>query len=169
FIARSLGIGESIVVPGMLRFQIPRPVIVEPADPLVIQETIWPTADQLGPEPAGHPVAATPFQRRFDNATFTHTCVARFPVQNTEGIRVLLSLAPGEQSRIIFSVDNIASVALGSDSAVGRRVRVQLELTGGDIEPEQLVFLDAEGSKHILHDTEDAGSGYYIEAPLIEP
>ncbi|MCA9685937.1 MAG: hypothetical protein KC457_27440, partial [Myxococcales bacterium] len=168
FLPRSLAPGEAIEVPGTLRFAIPRPQIDEPGDPAFIREQISPIAEQLGPEPNPEDADTPPsFVRPYANVTLTREFIARFPVENGEGIRVLQSLAPGERSRIVFPVSNVSKLALGSQSSNKRQVRVQLELTGGDLEPEQLRFVDDQGNPHLLRDGDDPHSGYSVDLPLI--
>ncbi|HFE45741.1 MAG TPA: hypothetical protein ENJ18_09675 [Nannocystis exedens] len=167
FIDRSLAPGEIIEVEGPLHFDIAKPPRAEPGDPRVIVETIAPRAEQLGIEIEGKPASTAPFRRRYTNVTLEKQFEARFPLENRDGILVLRSLAPGERSKIRFTVHNISSRDLGVGSENGRRVRLQLEHCGGDINREHLLFTAADGIDHDLDDSDDSDSGYFLDVDKI--
>ncbi|MCA9662908.1 MAG: hypothetical protein KC486_31500, partial [Myxococcales bacterium] len=167
FIERSLAPGEAIELEGALRFDIAKPQRPEPGDPLVIAEIIAPRAEQLGVEIEGEPAAAAAFRRPYANVALERRFEARFPIENRDGIRVLRSLAPGERSKIRFTVHNISSRDLGAASESGRRVRLQLEHCGGDIDREHLLFTAADGVSHDLDDSDSPESGYLLDVDKI--
>jgi len=168
FLERALAPGEVVELDGILRFDIVRPPDLEPGDPFIIQEIIAPQAEQLGPELPGEPASATPFRRRYANVSLAETFEARFPLENRDGIRVLRSLAPGERSKILFTVHNISQRALGGRSEGGRRVRLQLEHISGDVSREHLLFTDAEGIAHDLDEGERSDVGYFIDVESVD-
>lgn len=168
FIDRSLAPNESITLEGVLRFRIPRPVIDAPADPRVETGSIAPRADQLGPERADVPAARTPFQRRYEQFNLSRTFEARFPVENATEVRVLRSIAPGEQSRFVFQVDNISRYPIGRKSPRKRRLQVQLEYVRGDVGIHELLYVDQDGVEHRLEDTDRPDSGYVHEIHYLE-
>ena len=168
FIDKSLAVGEEIVLPGPLRFEIEQVDITDPADPFVATDRVRPVADQLGVELPGRPASATPFQRRYSSVRLFHELPFRFPIENQDGIEALRSVGPGERTRIHFDVTNISKRAIGTESSRARLVAVQLELVGGDVGPDDLLYLDNEGREHTLDREEDGIGGYYVEIPRIE-
>jgi hypothetical protein len=168
FIAASLQPGDEVVVEGPLRFKIRQPDIRDAADPLVVNEAIRPRADQLGPETQGTAARHTPFQRHFFNANTTETLTARFPLQNSDDIVALRSLASGERTRIAFGVENISCLDFGSESERQRRVAVQLSYLDGDVPAEAMVYLDQDGLAHPLEGAMEGHPGYYHPIRFLE-
>ncbi len=168
FIAEGIAPGDEVELEGSLRFQIPLPEIEGPGEPLVVREPVRPAAVQLGVEPAGGPAGATPFQRLYPGVVLTRELTAQFPVENREGIMGLRSLGPGERSRVFFDVANVSSYAIGGGSERARRVAVQFEYVGGDVGPEQVVFVDGQGVEVDLVAESSGFVGSFQEVDRIE-
>lgn len=71
-----------------------------------------------------------------------------FPVELTP-VSCLGSLAPGESTRLIWAVTNRSSETLGH-KLLRRAVRTKLELLGGDVDQQHLVFFDEQDQPHDL-------------------
>ncbi len=169
FVTKSLAPGEEAVVEGVLRFRIPRPEITKPNAPFIGHDQVIPQAWQLGVEPPGWSAAQTPFQRRYKNFACALPIETRFPLQNSDGVRVLRSLAPGERSRLVFAVENISAKDIGQQSQRGRRVMVQIERAGGEVLAERLVFLTLGGQRIDLSAAfrPELGQGYWVELACV--
>lgn len=180
FIAKSLKPNEETVVPDALHFDVKDPVIDAPGDPLVWREEVYPQAWQLGHEVTQSRGVDSLFQRRFDNVLYGRTIVARFPLRNTEGTRILRSLAPGEGTRLEFTFENISKVSLGGDAARKRPVAIHLWLApDAQVRPDQVHFVDESGTRfpfappgdEFVDDSTKGGqvrSGWVCEIPVLQ-
>jgi hypothetical protein len=72
----------------------------------------------------------------------------KFPVELMP-VTCLGSLAPGESTRLIWAVTNRSSETLGH-KYLRRAVRSKLELLGGDVDQQHLVFFDQQDQPHDL-------------------
>lgn len=178
FIATSLKANEATVVPDALHFDVKDPVIDAPGDPLVVREEVYPQAYQLGDELKQSLGVDSLFQRRFDNVRFSRTIVARFPLRNSAGTRILRSLAPGEGTRLEFTFENISKVSLGEDAERRRPVAIQLWLApDAQVKPHQVHFVDEAGTHFPFappgteFTDDDSGrtrSGWVCEIPILQ-
>lgn len=170
FLARSLPAGDAAPIEGSLAFEVPDVAIAEPGPPLVRRDEVRPRLEQLGVEVQRTPAPDSWFVRRYDNATLSRPLVARFPLRNSAGPLALRSLGPGEMTRLRFEVENLSRRAFGRQSERGRRVAVRLELTGGDVAPEQLLFFDANGREHpFVARPDHEEPGWFVEVDRVEP
>ncbi|PKN54086.1 MAG: hypothetical protein CVU56_28440, partial [Deltaproteobacteria bacterium HGW-Deltaproteobacteria-14] len=165
-LTRSLAPGESAALPGTLRFRVRPPTSAPVGPPRVEREDVRPLAFQRGREDAS---GDTPFSRRYERVVTTRELVARYPVENPDGVIALRSLAPGERTRYRFAVNNISKLPLGGDTPRGRRVQVQLALVGGDLPPEQVILRDASGARVPLLDQRDGLAGLVVDIPRLDP
>ena len=165
-LTHSLAPGESTALPGTLRFRIRPPTSAPVGPPRVEREDVRPLAFQRGREDAS---GDTPFSRRYEHVVTTRELVARYPVENPDGVIALRSLAPGERTRYRFAVQNISKLPLGVDSPRGRRLQVQLALVGGDLAPAQVILRDASGARVPLLGQRDGLAGLVVDIPRLDP
>lgn len=127
-LTRSLAVNEHTLLPGPLRFRIPRPVITEANDPLVLREDVTVSVAQRGPQ-------GIPFERLYKDRHVRRTLEARFPVENRDHVKALRSLSPGETTKFSFTVHNISQALLGQRR---RPVAIQIQLAGGELGPDSI-------------------------------
>ena len=80
--------------------------------------------------------------RNFENG---EEAEIRFPVELSE-IVSLRSLAPGESTRMIFSITNVGTETL-AQKYLYRAVRCNIRRLSGDLDPAAVVFFDLEGNE----------------------
>jgi len=122
---RSLAVHEHALLPGPIRFRIPRPEITEPGEPLVLHEEVCVRVRHDGPR-------GVPFARAYRDRHVRRLLEARFPVENRDHVQALRSLSPGETTRFSFTVHNISRALLGQ---ARRPVAIQIQLAGGELGP----------------------------------
>ena len=80
--------------------------------------------------------------RNFENG---EEAEIRFPVELSD-IVSLRSLAPGESTRLIFSILNVGTETL-SQNFLHRALRCNIRRLGGDLDPAEVVFFDVDGNE----------------------
>jgi len=158
--------GETRAIPGALRFRIRPPTEAPVGPPRVEHEDVRPLAFQRGVEDAH---GDTLFSRRYAHVVTTRELEARYPVENTDGVVALRSLAAGERTRYRFAVTNISRLPIGSATPRGRRITLQIALVGGDLRPEQVVLRDAAGDRVPVEGVRDGLAGLVVDLPRLDP
>ncbi|MFK7991092.1 MAG: hypothetical protein AB8I08_34045, partial [Sandaracinaceae bacterium] len=133
---RSLGPGETASIPGSLFFSVGDQVPEGPSDPLGIVDYIVHRAEV----PAVERTFAG-YHDRVDDPLGRF--VVRHPVALTS-IEALPSLAPGEATRVRFTLENVSGRALGEASPQRRVVRFRLRPQGSAL-GEVCVLFDGDG------------------------
>lgn len=95
----------------------------------------------ISPEARMESGIARPF-RQFENGEEVEI---RFPVELSEIIS-LRSLAPGESTRMIFSITNIGDETF-SQNYLYRAVRTSVRRLTGDLDPAAIIFFDPDGNE----------------------
>ncbi len=100
-----------------------------------------------------HPVNPQAFlesgiHRPFRNFENPETTSVQFPIQLSD-ITALNSLAPGESTRVRYTITNIGDETF-DDRLLHRSVRMGTRLLSGDVDQNQILFFDIEGLPHDL-------------------
>ncbi len=169
FLDHSIQPDEEYTIPGTLAFQIPLPTIQGPGEPFIARDTVEPIMIQLGPEPPYTLARDAPFQRIYQNSTFTLPLVAQFPIENRQGIIGLRSLAPGETTSLFIDIANISNSDIGIHAPRERRVGIQIELAQSEgTTLDDFIFQTPTGDTIDLSSQTDEFNGYFGEIPIIK-
>jgi hypothetical protein len=154
-VPRALEPGQRVELDGALRFRVGDFRPHESADPLDEVDVIRPFCEVV------------PVRRRFDgfqrgDALGAGEFVIRFPAR-ISAITALPCLAPGEVSRMRWSVTNQSRLPLGAGSESERRLRVRLVALEGELGDREISLFD-EGDSPLA-----PSAGYTREIERLDP
>ncbi|MCC6619678.1 MAG: hypothetical protein IT385_00395 [Deltaproteobacteria bacterium] len=155
-LGRSLAVHEHALLPGPIRFRIPRPEITEQGDPLILEEDVVLRVTQRGPP-------GVPFVRAYGDRHARRRLVARFPVENRDHVHALRSLSPGESTRWSFTVHNVSRALLGE---ARRPVAIQVQLAGGELTPGDVEIRGPDGIIDLAGAVEGRSGAFHRIAAL---
>ncbi len=162
------------------------PPAVAPGDTAVVDGSLWFAIQDWEPEEPGdalelvehvvHTAYLPAAYRAFDGYHATGDPKGRFVVRHpvrVSAIEALPSLAPGEATRVRFTIESIAGRAFGASSEIGRTLRFRLRAHGSEVGAEHVRLYDdrdrpvpfAEGWVHDI-DRLDPGASMRFEATL---
>ena len=158
---RALAAGARVKLPGDLRFRIRDVDMVAPSEPLEVEEGIL--------QRAMLPAVGRAFEQ-YQAATLADgTFVIRFPARAST-VTSLRAVAAGEATRVVLTITNQSTAALGSASPSGRVVRVRIAAataTAGDPAGGANELTDEHVELVAANGTFDASTGWLHEVPLL--
>ncbi|MCA9609235.1 MAG: hypothetical protein KC619_26720, partial [Myxococcales bacterium] len=131
----AVGPGETATVEGSLWFAIQDWQPEGPGEALELVEHIVHAAHL--------PAAHRAFERYHETGDAKGRFVVRHPVR-VSAIEALPSLAPGEATRVRFTIESIAGRAFGAESELARTLRFRLRPHGSELGADDVQLFDAE-------------------------